>query len=346
MTTPASFQVDLQGMIGLLGRHLYSRPQVFIRELLQNAVDAITARSRLTGARSPEWSVRLGGAERRGDPVWCVDDGIGMTLAEVGEVLSTVGRSSKRDRFDLPVSDYLGQFGIGLLSCFMVTDRVVGEYLDLPVYVGDDIISTTPVWALTESELSPESRLLLSELGAELVGGRPLAAIPLSVPGTDLRGTAFVLPYPPSPNAHQSHRVYLGRMLVSDSCDDLLPDWAFFVRCIVTTTAANPTASREQLVDDEALARLRKGLEGWLRLGGLTRRSLPHSRVRTSSPGRVNVGGGPVSLSTPRACSPTRDGKRRRQPSSTPSWSTSRPRSLNDSVTFGAKLMSSPDVAT
>ena len=38
------FQVDLGGMVDLLSRHLYSGPQVYLRELLQNAVDAMTAR--------------------------------------------------------------------------------------------------------------------------------------------------------------------------------------------------------------------------------------------------------------------------------------------------------------
>ncbi|MEM6960800.1 MAG: ATP-binding protein, partial [Myxococcota bacterium] len=35
------FQVDLRGILDLLSNHLYSSPQVFIRELLQNSVDAI-----------------------------------------------------------------------------------------------------------------------------------------------------------------------------------------------------------------------------------------------------------------------------------------------------------------
>lgn len=270
--------------------------------------------------------MRLGGAESPGDPLWCVDDGIGMTLTEVQEVLSTVGRSSKRDQFDLPVGDYLGQFGIGLLSCFMVADRVTvrtrsakggpavewvghasgvftateiaddlpigtrvefvprpddsaltsvaavryaakdfGEYLDVPVSVNGTKLNSNPIWATTEADTDLEARRQLFEFGAELLGAPPLAAIPLSVPGTDLRGTAFVLPFPPSPNARQSHRVYLGRMLVTDNSDDLLPDWAFFVRCVITTTAAHPTASREQLVDDEALAHLRTSLGSAIR---------------------------------------------------------------------------------
>jgi len=44
---PASqhtFQVDLRGIVDLLSHHLYSSPQVYVRELLQNAVDAVALR--------------------------------------------------------------------------------------------------------------------------------------------------------------------------------------------------------------------------------------------------------------------------------------------------------------
>ncbi|MFT3888213.1 MAG: HSP90 family protein [Arachnia sp.] len=322
----ASFQVDLRGMISLLGRHLYSRPQVFVRELLQNSVDAITARARAEGAADPAWGVRIHGADGPGGEVVCEDDGVGMTVDEINEVLATVGRSSKRDVFDLPVTDYLGQFGIGLLSCFMVTDEVVvttrsagggpalrwvgrssgvfrveeldgshpvgttvrfvpradeaavtsrravreavreyAEYLPTPVLVDGAHVGARAVWAESPASLDDDALALLDDLGATLLGARPLARIPLRVPGTDLAGTAFVLPYPPSPSARQAHRVYLGRMLVTDACDTLLPEWAFFVRCLVTTTSAHPTASREQLVDDDALAHIRDGLGAALR---------------------------------------------------------------------------------
>jgi molecular chaperone HtpG len=39
-----AFQVDLRGLVDLLSQHLYSSPRIYVRELLQNAVDATTAR--------------------------------------------------------------------------------------------------------------------------------------------------------------------------------------------------------------------------------------------------------------------------------------------------------------
>jgi len=116
------FQVDLRGVVDLLSRHIYSSPRVYMRELLQNARDAITARSEVDGAGG---SIRISPLTDATGEFVLRDDGVGLTAAEVADLLATVGRSSKRDLFDMPRSDYLGQFGIGLLSCFMVSDRIV-----------------------------------------------------------------------------------------------------------------------------------------------------------------------------------------------------------------------------
>ena len=117
----STFQVDLRGIVDLLARHLYSGPNVYLRELLQNGVDAITARRALEPNCPDEIRIRPwgeGGLEVR-------DSGIGLTSAEARELLATVGRSSKRD-LDLGVGreEFLGQFGIGLLSAFMVADTI------------------------------------------------------------------------------------------------------------------------------------------------------------------------------------------------------------------------------
>ncbi|MCL1906346.1 MAG: HSP90 family protein [Propionibacteriaceae bacterium] len=119
--TGAPFQVDLRGVVDLLARHLYSGPNVYLRELLQNGVDAITARRSI----DPDviGSIRVRSWD--GDGLEIVDDGIGLTTQEARELLATVGHSSKRD-LDLGVGrgEFLGQFGIGLLSGFMVADSI------------------------------------------------------------------------------------------------------------------------------------------------------------------------------------------------------------------------------
>ena len=118
-----TFQVDLRGIVDLLSHHLYASPRVYVRELLQNAVDAITAR-RAVEPRAPG-IVRIDPASVTGDGTLRITDtGIGLTEAQVHELLATIGRSSKRDELGFARHEFLGQFGIGLLSCFLVADEI------------------------------------------------------------------------------------------------------------------------------------------------------------------------------------------------------------------------------
>ncbi len=339
-----AFRVDLRGVVDLLSRHLYSSPRVFMRELLQNGVDAITARRDWAAEHGatvdPAWSITVSalpddGRDDAGDAAVFAfhDDGIGLTADEVAAFLTVVGSSSKRDMFDLRRGGYLGQFGIGLLSCFMVSDSIrvlsrsatgapavewvgqadgmytVGEADDQTVPVGTTVYlaprfdtgeflrySSVCAMARDYGEFLPLSitvtqqgspgvssridrhpvfldglkadRGLLDEYAREAFGFAPFDVIDLTAPGTDVAGKAFVLPFAPAPNAHQANRVYLGRMLLSERADGLLPDWAFFVRVVLNTTDLNPTASREDLVDDYLLEHVREklgeGLRRWL----------------------------------------------------------------------------------
>lgn len=326
----SNFQVDLRGIVDLLSHHLYGSPRVYVRELLQNAVDAITARREIDPACPT--SVRI---VATGQQLEVHDSGVGLNADEVHRFLSTIGRSSKRDELDFARSDFLGQFGIGLLSAFLVADEVrvitrSARDLTSPVVEwvgrGDGSYSMTELEPGAKHEpgttvvltarhgcqewMEPERVVTLArEFGSLLpydvvvqrpggtaqitqgpapweisfatpgdrdralvdycvatFGFEPLAAIELDVPGA--QGVAYVSPTPTSPARRPRHRVYLKRMLLGDTVDGLLPEWAFFVRCVVNTTDVRPTASRESLYADEALAdtqqALGRQLKQWL----------------------------------------------------------------------------------
>lgn len=107
-------------MVDLLARHLYSGPRVFLRELLQNGVDAVAARTS-ADAEAPR-RVTISVAPAHLD---VVDTGIGLSVAEATELLSTIGRSSKRSGEEiLERNDYIGRFGIGMLAAFMVAETI------------------------------------------------------------------------------------------------------------------------------------------------------------------------------------------------------------------------------
>lgn len=121
-----NFQVNLGGMIDILSNHLYSEQRVFIRELLQNASDAIVARKNLNENDEKEkihvelWE----GIENTPPTLSFEDNGIGLNEEEVHQFLSSIGASSKKNDLAESRDDFIGQFGIGLLSCFMVTDEI------------------------------------------------------------------------------------------------------------------------------------------------------------------------------------------------------------------------------
>lgn len=118
-----AFHVDLRGMVDLLSHHLYSSPRVYLRELIQNAVDAITAREQLEPGAPRR--IHVVPADVADDGRLHVSDtGCGLDEAGIRDVLATIGGSTKRDELGFARESFLGQFGIGLLSCFMVSDEI------------------------------------------------------------------------------------------------------------------------------------------------------------------------------------------------------------------------------
>ncbi|MFJ3765750.1 HSP90 family protein [Streptomyces sp. NPDC090082] len=329
--TAHTFQVDLRGLVDLLSHHLYSSPRVYLRELLQNAVDALTARQALTPGAPATITVRTGAT------LTITDTGIGLSEADVHRFLATIGRSSKRTAdgaldgagLDAARGEFIGQFGIGLLACFVVADEITvlsrsaadpvaptvewrghsdGRYTirtlpsaTLPepgttvklVPRADNAEWTTPQQVVSlarhyggllrhdvtvvdargeshrinaappweETHRSPlAKREAYAAYCRELFDFAPLDTIELDLPAAGLRGVAYVLPTAVSPAQRAGHRVHLKGMLLTDQAPELLPEWAFFVRCVVDTTSLRPTASRESLYEDGTLSAVRDAL--------------------------------------------------------------------------------------
>ena len=123
MAEPFIFKVNLGGMIDILANHLYSSPDVFVRELLQNGTDAISARNLYDNSfQQGKIQIRI----QKEKSLSFSDNGTGLTEEEIHQFLAVIGQSSKRDlQTGRILEDYIGRFGIGMLSCFMVTDQIV-----------------------------------------------------------------------------------------------------------------------------------------------------------------------------------------------------------------------------
>lgn len=128
------FQVDIAGVIDIMGSSLYSRHDTPIRELLQNAHDAIMRRRRTDLSFQGRIDVRQ---KPEAGELTFSDDGVGLTVEDAEKYLGTVGlgvtgllkrgelsqqNGSRGDHGDL-----IGQFGVGLFSAFMLAEKLIVE---------------------------------------------------------------------------------------------------------------------------------------------------------------------------------------------------------------------------
>ncbi len=135
-TETLEFRSELRQVLHLITHSLYSHREVFLRELISNASDAID-RVRFAALSDPgllegdhDFRIRLAPDEKAGTLI-VSDNGIGMTRDEAVENLGTIAKSGTRAFLErLGETDpskrpgLIGQFGVGFYSAFMVADRV------------------------------------------------------------------------------------------------------------------------------------------------------------------------------------------------------------------------------
>lgn len=129
------FQTEVKQMLHLMVHSLYSNREIFLRELVSNASDAID-KLRFAALdnpallkQDPHPSIRIGVDEQK-QLITISDDGIGMTRSEVIEHLGTIAKSGTKEFFAHLSGDQqkdaqlIGQFGVGFYSAFIVADKV------------------------------------------------------------------------------------------------------------------------------------------------------------------------------------------------------------------------------
>jgi molecular chaperone HtpG len=132
-----SFQAETQRLLDLMIHSLYSHKEIFLRELVSNASDAID-RLRFESLTEPEltegdWDpeIRLA-VDPEARVLTIRDNGIGMSREEVIDNIGTIAKSGTRELMDrlkeadegTNVEKLIGQFGVGFYSSFMAADEI------------------------------------------------------------------------------------------------------------------------------------------------------------------------------------------------------------------------------
>ncbi|HAR95614.1 MAG TPA: molecular chaperone HtpG [Deltaproteobacteria bacterium] len=130
------FKAEVKQILDLVIHSLYSHKEVFLRELISNASDAID-RAKYESLTNPDihedngdWHIRIT-ADPKNNTLTVSDNGIGMNREEIVEALGTIARSGTREYLmalkNKDVKDnpeLIGQFGVGFYSSFMVADKI------------------------------------------------------------------------------------------------------------------------------------------------------------------------------------------------------------------------------
>ncbi len=134
------FQTEVQQLLNLIINSLYSHKEIFLRELISNASDALD-KLRFRSQTNPkliddkddaDLAIRIE-TDRDKKILRVIDNGIGMTYDEVLENIGTIAKSGTASflkAFEQTDSDkgiapeLIGQFGVGFYSAFMVADRI------------------------------------------------------------------------------------------------------------------------------------------------------------------------------------------------------------------------------
>ena len=158
------FQTEVSQLLHLMIHSLYSNKEIFLRELVSNASDAIdklkfeslSNESLLEGKEEPSIHIDI---DKDAGTISIRDNGIGMTQDEVMENIGTIANSGTRkyleslDKNQTQDSNLIGQFGVGFYSSFIVSNTVTL----LSRKAGDDKVNGTKWVSKGKGEYSIET---------------------------------------------------------------------------------------------------------------------------------------------------------------------------------------------
>ena len=130
------FQAESKRLMDLMINSIYTHKEIFLRELISNASDAIdklyyrTLEDGATGLSREDFFIRID-LNKDARTLTITDNGVGMTQEELDNNLGVIAKSGslqfKQEAEQKEDVDIIGQFGVGFYSAFMVSDKVTVE---------------------------------------------------------------------------------------------------------------------------------------------------------------------------------------------------------------------------
>ena len=127
------FKAESKRLLDLMINSIYTHKEIFLRELISNASDALdklyyqSLSGALTGVSREEFRIHLA-VDKDTRTLTITDNGVGMSKEELEQNLGTIAKSGslafKKENEQTEDVDIIGQFGVGFYAAFMVADSV------------------------------------------------------------------------------------------------------------------------------------------------------------------------------------------------------------------------------
>ena len=132
MKETKEFKTETKRLLDMMINSIYTHKEIFLRELISNASDAIDKRHylSLTNTDLTDNYEIVVEADKEKRTITIKDNGVGMTKEELEEHLGTIAKSGSKEFLEkvskeqTPDVDIIGQFGVGFYTAFMVAERV------------------------------------------------------------------------------------------------------------------------------------------------------------------------------------------------------------------------------
>ncbi len=173
MSKTKKFKTQSQKLLHLMTHSIYTQKEIFLRELVSNASDAIDKRHflSLTDTTIPASDYEIWIEPNKEERTLTIrDNGIGFTEEELIDNLGTIAQSGSKafqEKLDKEDIDIIGQFGVGFYSSFMVAHKVEvktkSPYADTGFIWSSNGESSYKIDAIDKSDIGTEITLYLNE---------------------------------------------------------------------------------------------------------------------------------------------------------------------------------------
>ena len=278
MANKGQIGVTTENIFPVIKQFLYSDHEIFLRELVANAVDATQKMKAL--AASGDYKEELGDLkvgielDEKAQTLKIVDNGIGMTEEEVDKYINQIAFSSAGEfleKYKDQIGNIIGHFGLGFYSAFMVSKKVTIETLSWkegakavkwtcdgsPAYEMEEIDKADRGTTKAPSELKDEDYKAFYRTLFPM-NEEPLFWIHLNVDYPfNLTGILY-FPKLKDRVAVERNKIslYCNQMFVTDHVDNIVPDFMTLLHGVIDSPDIPLNVSRSYLQSDAAVKKI------------------------------------------------------------------------------------------